>query len=1051
MSNYRGDYEAGTSVDFIDDTVSGASPFTLSGSPALKAYRSGDTTGSTAGITLSVDYNGTGLHRIVIDLTQDYYTPGHDYMIKFTAGAVDGVSVVGRIVADFSVENRFVPGDEPITGEVVPMATNIWRGTAVAKVGQKVFPVQQGSKPFKLVRNNQSLSFSTWNAVIIAKAINSNVNNIPEFSEVVATALGDGSLLLTDATPGLPAAELFNIVVEPTVTIEINRLGVDPISEIQLITLPATTTGGTWDLQVTVNGVVEVYDTLDHDITAAELEDEIEAHAEVGTGNVEVTGVAGGPWSVKYKNDLAGVDIPLMVGSGDDLTGNASVVVTTIQNGASSDEIGYFQMGVYLIYGVKFSYGGNTTAVITYGASTATIKAAIEALPGIGSGNIEVYGGFSKSINNFYGGSTSYGIFMVFKFTGSLAGQNVNALQMLRQYDPISSPDYNQTINATMITQGGTSFANTLVFIDARLNSGTSPSDTWTITVDGQTTSALSVRATTSEIDTAVTALSTVASVTVYGNSSASTLSKDCQGLYLLNFDGGDAGTDISPVSITLGGGLDPASTVGATVVNTGGASSEIQEFYITAAGGTFDVGIESDTASGIAYGASAATLQTALEATSGVGSGDVIVTGSGTESDPYRLEYAAALGGLNLAQVTVDISSITGGKDIAISNTQAPVAGVSMIEIIRIYNADGGTVLLTRNGIDVRIDWDATAVEVQTAFETLQGAGNAQVEGPNGGPWIITSIGDMANRAVGPLLYSTFSLTSSNGFADATRYPSEGPEYYNVPSNWSLGRVPQPLDEIIFDRSAKWPKYGTIQRCEVTANATLNRLSPVDTHDLIRGQIVRIKSSGTLPGGLTADTDYYIQSLDPVDGSFALTASYGGDAINISSTGSGTHKVFVPLANIVFLGAANYVGISQLNKAGYYDDRKRYLGIDTADNGTCSIGVNTGAGPSLLRIDFDDSQVNCDVISTSTSSESGTEPVILLNDNDNSEVNIYGGTLGIATEIGQESTVGRVFQSGGSFVANKNLEITQLYDKIGGTVNIAQLDISGVFRERRR
>jgi hypothetical protein len=69
----------------------------------------GSTTESTAGVTLTVDYDSrTGLHDVVIDTSADgtFYAAGNDFDVILTAGTVDSISVVGTVIGTFSLANR---------------------------------------------------------------------------------------------------------------------------------------------------------------------------------------------------------------------------------------------------------------------------------------------------------------------------------------------------------------------------------------------------------------------------------------------------------------------------------------------------------------------------------------------------------------------------------------------------------------------------------------------------------------------------------------------------------------------------------------------------------------------------------------------------------------------------------------------------------------------------------------------------------------------------------------------------------------------------------
>lgn len=120
--SYQGDIALGSTIDFKFTTrqISGA-PFTLAGSPVISAYIGNDTTQLTAGITLSVDFDGvTGLNNVrVVASGGNGYAVNTDVQLVITTGTVNSVSVVGEVIGSFSINNR------------VSNVTQ-WNGTAVA-------------------------------------------------------------------------------------------------------------------------------------------------------------------------------------------------------------------------------------------------------------------------------------------------------------------------------------------------------------------------------------------------------------------------------------------------------------------------------------------------------------------------------------------------------------------------------------------------------------------------------------------------------------------------------------------------------------------------------------------------------------------------------------------------------------------------------------------------------------------------------------------------------------------------------------------------------
>jgi hypothetical protein len=112
LGDYAEDY-ADLNVKFHTHSLAGV-PTTLAGTPAVSCYKSNGTTQSTAGITLTADFDSvTGLNNVKVDLSSDaFYAVGKDYQLVITAGTVGGVSVVGAVIATFSIESRFNALDE---------------------------------------------------------------------------------------------------------------------------------------------------------------------------------------------------------------------------------------------------------------------------------------------------------------------------------------------------------------------------------------------------------------------------------------------------------------------------------------------------------------------------------------------------------------------------------------------------------------------------------------------------------------------------------------------------------------------------------------------------------------------------------------------------------------------------------------------------------------------------------------------------------------------------------------------------------------------------
>lgn len=105
---HMGDYDTSAVIygKFTTFRPSTGAAFTLGGTPALSVYKDNSTTQSTTGVTLTADFDSvTGLNHFAIDTSADgtFYAAGSFFDIVITTGTVDSVSVVGSVVASFTL------------------------------------------------------------------------------------------------------------------------------------------------------------------------------------------------------------------------------------------------------------------------------------------------------------------------------------------------------------------------------------------------------------------------------------------------------------------------------------------------------------------------------------------------------------------------------------------------------------------------------------------------------------------------------------------------------------------------------------------------------------------------------------------------------------------------------------------------------------------------------------------------------------------------------------------------------------------------------------
>ena len=106
--SYLGDFRLGDTFDTKFTTVTTTGAPTALASGTVVAYPGNSTTEVTGGITLSADFDGrTGLNNVrVVATSGNGYATATNYQLVLSVGTVGGTSVVGYVIAEFSIEAR---------------------------------------------------------------------------------------------------------------------------------------------------------------------------------------------------------------------------------------------------------------------------------------------------------------------------------------------------------------------------------------------------------------------------------------------------------------------------------------------------------------------------------------------------------------------------------------------------------------------------------------------------------------------------------------------------------------------------------------------------------------------------------------------------------------------------------------------------------------------------------------------------------------------------------------------------------------------------------
>lgn len=139
------------------------------------------------------------------------------------------------------------------------------------------------------------------------------------------------------------------------------------------------------------------------------------------------------------------------------------------------------------------------------------------------------------------------------------------------------------------------------------------------------------------------------------------------------------AGTHYDSTTKVVPSGLAVTFDSGTGMFKPFAGVNEVQTVTITGTptGGTFTLTLDGETTAAIAYNATAAAVQSALEALSNVAAGDLTVSGSA--GGPYTVTFAGAYSATNVPALTASGASLTGGTSpgVTIATPTAGVAGL--------------------------------------------------------------------------------------------------------------------------------------------------------------------------------------------------------------------------------------------------------------------------------------------------------------------------------------------------------------------------------------
>jgi hypothetical protein len=218
-----------------------------------------------------------------------------------------------------------------------------------------------------------------------------------------------------------------------------------------------------------------------------------------------------------------------------------------------------------------------------------------------------------------------------------------------------------------------------------------------------------------------------------------------------------------------------PKGTVLGEVVGT----NEAQTITLTTGGtlgGTYTLSYGGVTTGAIAFNATAATVQAALEALATIGAGNVAVTGPTptTSGGVLTVTFQNQMGYRDVAALTGSAASLTGTTPGLAIATATPGAGLAneTQTIAASGTVSGGTFTVTYSGqTTAALAYNVSTADLQAALEGLSNVriGNVAVTGTAGSIYVVNFRGALAGTNIAAVTIDNTAITGGGTYVVAT------------------------------------------------------------------------------------------------------------------------------------------------------------------------------------------------------------------------------------------------------------------------------------------
>lgn len=515
------------------------------------------------------------------------------------------------------------------------------------------------------------------------------------------------------------------------------------------------------------------------------------------------------------------------------------------------------------------------------------------------------------------------------------------------------------------------------------------------------------------------------------------------------------------PFTITSGASNGSGFSVAVATATAGVSGTNFKQSFkvpLTAAG-TFTVVIGDQITSGIAVGASAATVQTAIEGLSTIGSGNATVAKTtDANDDTYEVSFGGSLAGIRVATMIVRLYST---KPI-IRTTQAgattgtPQNEIQTIDIGTAIVGNSYTMELTLGAeTTAAVPYvDVTAATLTNMLQSMTGVETVNVT-LSGSVYTVefTGVDGSANQS--QLVASTtdaalfvLAVTTTDGIESASEVQTvtlvgqptggtftltfEAEETGNIAYNASAATVETELESLSTIGSGNVTVTGsaggpwTVTFAGAEANTAQLEITG-DGANLTGGSAQSVSSSNATASSGPNHWDVaanWVPSGVPANGDDVVFADTGADCLY----GLSQSAVTLDSLTISMEWANRRLGLPHVNDNGYLEYRQQQLAIG-AD--IITIGSGIGDGPSRVFLDTGTAATAL-TVQNSGSGNGRLPAVVWIGNNVANTIRINGGEFGTAPYPDQSATFDTLEMHGGratlrnstietSFYANRN------------------------------